>query len=209
VVPWQSANGFYARARLAATWPTRLGNWRRWHMAESEARQKCRRLLSVHDLGENPSLACWVPDRVVRRQTDEPIEHLQEASIPPEQLLSCGNALLRPDIREHPALIEKSSAHRKSSRRISGKSESTPLRFGEIFQQTARLYGVCKLACRLRPIHRRIYREVGRGYQVRRRQHLLMAKDRYSIIAVRLGQCSDGRIAYEAFTNAVKGRART
>jgi hypothetical protein len=35
-------------------------------------------------------------------------------------------------------LIEKSSPHRKSSRRISGKSESTPLRFGEIFQQTAR-----------------------------------------------------------------------
>jgi hypothetical protein len=37
-------------------------------------------------------------------------------------------------------LIEKSSAHRKSSRRISGKSESTPLRFGEIFQQTARVF---------------------------------------------------------------------
>src|SRR5437867_5646995 len=48
-----------------------------------------------------------------------------------------GNALLRPDIREHSALIEKSSAHRKSSRRISGKSESPHLRSGEVFQQTA------------------------------------------------------------------------
>src|SRR5262249_38613112 len=50
----------------------------------------------------------------------------------------CGNALLRPNIREHSALIEKSSPHRKSSRRITGKSESTPLRFDEVFQQTAR-----------------------------------------------------------------------
>src|SRR5437867_3631233 len=49
-----------------------------------------------------------------------------------------GNALLRPDIREHSALIEKSSAHRKSSRRISGKSESPHVRSGEVFQQTAR-----------------------------------------------------------------------
>src|SRR5438093_400364 len=50
----------------------------------------------------------------------------------------CANALLRPNIREHSALIEKSSPHRKSSRRITGKSESTPLRFDEVFQQTAR-----------------------------------------------------------------------
>jgi hypothetical protein len=35
-------------------------------------------------------------------------------------------------------LIEKASAHRKSSRRISGKSESPHVRSGEIFQQTAR-----------------------------------------------------------------------
>jgi hypothetical protein len=35
-------------------------------------------------------------------------------------------------------LIEKPSAHRKSSRRISGQSESPPLRSGEVFQQTAR-----------------------------------------------------------------------
>jgi putative tryptophan/tyrosine transport system substrate-binding protein len=34
-------------------------------------------------------------------------------------------------------LIEKSSAHRKSSRRISGKSESPHVRSGEVFQQTA------------------------------------------------------------------------
>jgi hypothetical protein len=34
-------------------------------------------------------------------------------------------------------LIEKPSAHRKSSRRISRKSESLPLRSGEVFQQTA------------------------------------------------------------------------
>src|SRR6476646_745256 len=50
----------------------------------------------------------------------------------------CGNTLFRPDIREHSALIEKPSAHRKSSRRISGQSESPPLRSGEVFQQTAR-----------------------------------------------------------------------
>src|ERR1700746_2883190 len=50
----------------------------------------------------------------------------------------CGNALLRPNIREHSALIEKASAHRKSSRRISGKSESPHVRSGDVFQQTAR-----------------------------------------------------------------------
>src|SRR5436190_19375882 len=49
------------------------------------------------------------------------------------------NAPLRLDIREHPALIEKLSAHRKSSCRISRESESSPLRFGEVFPQTARL----------------------------------------------------------------------
>src|SRR4029079_1647746 len=49
-----------------------------------------------------------------------------------------GNAPFRVDIREHPALIEKSSTHRKSSRRISGKSESPPLHSGEVFPQTAR-----------------------------------------------------------------------
>src|SRR5437762_961399 len=48
------------------------------------------------------------------------------------------NAPLRLDIREHPALIEKLSAHRKSSCRISRESESSPLRFGEVFPQTAR-----------------------------------------------------------------------
>src|SRR4029079_9740510 len=48
-----------------------------------------------------------------------------------------GNAPFRVDIREHPALIEKSSTHRKSSRRISGKSESPPLHSGEVFPQTA------------------------------------------------------------------------
>src|SRR5690348_13387351 len=49
-----------------------------------------------------------------------------------------GNAPFRVDVREHPALIEKSSTHRKSSRRISGKSESPPLHSGEVFPQTAR-----------------------------------------------------------------------
>src|SRR6516165_11025240 len=49
----------------------------------------------------------------------------------------CGNTLFGADIREHSALIEKSSAHRKSSRRISGKSESSSLRSGQVFQQTA------------------------------------------------------------------------
>src|ERR1051325_8180540 len=53
-----------------------------------------------------------------------------------------GNAPFRVDVREHPALIEKSSTHRKSSRRISGKSESPPLHSGEVFPQTAkRVYG--------------------------------------------------------------------
>src|SRR5690242_14153082 len=50
-----------------------------------------------------------------------------------------GNAPFRVDVREHPALIEKSSTHRKSSRRISGKSESPSLQSGEVFPQTARL----------------------------------------------------------------------
>src|SRR5206468_1031386 len=65
-------------------------------------------------------------------------QHLADKLPHLAQGMVCANALLRPDMREHSALIEKSSAHRKSSRRISGKSESTPLRFGEIFQQTAR-----------------------------------------------------------------------
>src|SRR5437868_3904086 len=56
------------------------------------------------------------------------------------------NAPLRLDIREHPALIEKLSAHRKSSCRISRESESSPLRFGEVFPQTARL-GLASMAC--------------------------------------------------------------
>src|SRR5439155_2219913 len=49
-----------------------------------------------------------------------------------------GNPPLRLDVRKHPPLIEKPSAHRKSSRRISRKSESSLLRCGEVFQQTAR-----------------------------------------------------------------------
>src|SRR5690242_14299804 len=48
-----------------------------------------------------------------------------------------GNSPFRVDVREHPALIEKSSTHRKSSRRISGKSESPSLQSGEVFPQTA------------------------------------------------------------------------
>src|SRR5690349_10371432 len=49
-----------------------------------------------------------------------------------------GNAPVRLDVREHSALIQKSSTHCKSSRRISGKSESPPLPSGEVFPQTAR-----------------------------------------------------------------------
>src|SRR6185312_3005367 len=49
-----------------------------------------------------------------------------------------GNAPFRVDVREHPALIEKSSTHRKSSRRISGKSESPLFHSGEVFLQTAK-----------------------------------------------------------------------
>src|SRR6185437_3073190 len=49
-----------------------------------------------------------------------------------------GNAPFRVNVREHSALIEKLSTHRKSSRRISGESESLPLRSGEVFPQTAK-----------------------------------------------------------------------
>src|SRR4029078_10597964 len=49
-----------------------------------------------------------------------------------------GNAPFRGNVREHSALIEKLSTHRKSSRRISGRSESLPLRSGEVFPQTAK-----------------------------------------------------------------------
>src|ERR1700758_5750607 len=65
-------------------------------------------------------------------------QHLADKFTPLAEWMVYGNALLRPDIREHSALIEKSSAHRKPSRRISGKSESPHLRSGEVFQQTAR-----------------------------------------------------------------------
>jgi hypothetical protein len=44
-------------------------------------------------------------------------------------------------------LIEKPSAHRKSSRRISRKSESLPLRSGEVFQQTARAIIAAEARC--------------------------------------------------------------
>src|SRR5436190_8746822 len=50
-----------------------------------------------------------------------------------------GNAPVRVDVREHSALIEKSSTHPKSSRRISRKSESPTLRSGEVFPQTVRV----------------------------------------------------------------------
>src|SRR5258708_6401587 len=67
-------------------------------------------------------------------------QHLADKLTHLAEWMVCGNALLRPDIREHSALIEKSSAHRKSSRRISGKSESPHVRSGEVFQQTARAF---------------------------------------------------------------------
>src|SRR5262249_837233 len=55
-----------------------------------------------------------------------------------------GNPPLRLDVRKHPPLIEKPSAHRKSSCRISRKSESPPLRCGEVFQQTVSIDGTTK-----------------------------------------------------------------
>src|SRR6266481_1592284 len=63
-------------------------------------------------------------------------QHLADKLTHLAEWMVYGNALLRPDIREHSALIEKASAHRKSSRRISGKSESPHVRSGEVFQQT-------------------------------------------------------------------------
>src|SRR6266567_7726391 len=48
------------------------------------------------------------------------------------------NPLLRPDVREKAALILEPSAHLTLPQNHCGKSESPPLRSGELFQQTAR-----------------------------------------------------------------------
>src|SRR4030095_2131242 len=48
------------------------------------------------------------------------------------------NLLLRPDVREQAALILEPSAHLTLPQNHCGKSESPPLRSGELFQQTAR-----------------------------------------------------------------------
>src|SRR5262245_27902932 len=75
------------------------------------------------------------------------------------------NAPLRLDVREHSPLIEKPSPHRKSSRRISRKSESLPLHSGEVFQQTAR--GSSKAANGLKNFVQQILRP-DRGVFLRR-----------------------------------------
>src|SRR5689334_632041 len=54
-----------------------------------------------------------------------------------------GNPLLRMNIRKHPALILRPSAHPQSSRRIRGETESPLLRSGEVFQQTAKAWYAC------------------------------------------------------------------
>src|SRR6516165_12275236 len=48
------------------------------------------------------------------------------------------NPLLRPNVREKAALILEPSAHLTLPQNHCGKSESPPLRSGELFQQTAR-----------------------------------------------------------------------
>src|SRR4051794_24764269 len=48
------------------------------------------------------------------------------------------NPLFRPNVREKAALILEPSAHFTLPQNHCGKSESPPLRSGELFQQTAR-----------------------------------------------------------------------
>src|SRR4051812_49599192 len=54
------------------------------------------------------------------------------------------NPLLRPNVREKAALILEPSAHRTLPQNNCGKSESPPLRSGELFQQTAREFLLCR-----------------------------------------------------------------
>src|SRR6266542_5980686 len=53
------------------------------------------------------------------------------------------NPLLRPNVREKAALILEPSAHLTLPQNHCGKSESPPLRSGELFQQTARAFSAC------------------------------------------------------------------
>src|SRR6266568_4314711 len=59
------------------------------------------------------------------------------------------NPLLRPNVREKAALILEPSAHLTLPQNHCGKSESPPLRPGELFQQTARAQQAGELEARL------------------------------------------------------------
>src|SRR6185312_14542915 len=69
----------------------------------------------------------------------QPLQNFTDKFPDLAQRMVRGNAPFRVNVREHSALIQKLSTHRKSSRRISGKSESLRLCSGEVFPQIARV----------------------------------------------------------------------